>query len=321
MSTKEVTVSEEGQGEVENASVYDILYHDDVRIASFLSQFDNNGLLTGLTAGDSVVKGQKRGKKFGLGGSSPVGGGNLSFELGPGEAGSESLQRVYDPYWANALQFLDVLHARNLIQREVNQARIGQFILATGSLILSDLNTLKALWELPSIRKSMINAAVEAAKNEEEEQEPQNRQERRKRNAQNRNKRAPKEPEIPEEMAIAMEALPHMPHGGQIHLVDENDAYWAPVKERSLVAPMTELILKHGPKIAGQWSMVGILDALPWEENAEMTAMEMVRIGMLGDSVPNLALNLAGPIRQMMGRPLLSYGITPLLIFREISPR
>ena len=76
-------------------------------------------------------------------------------------------------------------------------------------------------------------------------------------------------------------------------------------------------------KVAGQWNMVGILDAYPFaEDQAEsqlMTGMEMVRVGMLGENISKVAPQMAMPIRQALGRPLLSYGMTPLVIYRKVS--
>jgi hypothetical protein len=80
------------------------------------------------------------------------------------------------------------------------------------------------------------------------------------------------------------------------------------------------LLLKHGVGIEGTWSMLGVLDALPISGFDEMkadlsqvTAAES--LGALG-----LLLGKLGPaIRRMLGRPDGSYGITPLLIFREVS--
>ena len=328
MSKSVEKASEAGQDEAESASVFDFLYHDSRRIASFLSQFDNNGLLTGLTQSESASRGAKRSKRIGIGGNAPlVGGGNLELEIGPGEVGAEGLERVYDPYWANALAFLDVLEERGLLQRDIQSARMGQFVLASGTLVMSDLKMIQAVWSLPSIRNIMIKSFKEAQRQEQDEDnpdepEPQNRHA--KRAAQSKARKSPKAPkdeiEIPDELAITMEMLPHMPHGGQMHLVDGDMAVWAPVSDGCLVTPMSELILKHGQKVAGDWSMVGILDALPFEQGELLSPLEMIQVGLIGDNLSKLALSLASPLRQIMGRPLLSYGITPLLVFREVAP-
>ncbi len=100
MSKKGEIVSAEEQGEAAPDSVFDFLYHDSRRIASFLSQFDANGLLTGLTQGEGVAKGARRSKKFGFGAQAPLlGGGNLEFEIGPGETGAQTREAFPPMPW------------------------------------------------------------------------------------------------------------------------------------------------------------------------------------------------------------------------------
>lgn len=304
------------QDEQTTDSVFDFLYHDSRRIGSFLSQFDNNGLLTGLSHSEGVTKGAKRSKKVGIGGSSPVGGGSFEFEIGPGETGSENLERAYDPFWANARTFLDLLSERDMLCRNAEGARIGQFVLVSGSLIIADLKMVQKLWELPAVRNMMIAGALGGE--DEEDISHLSRQERRKVESERKRNKGKKQ-EIPDELAITMEMLPYMPHSGQMHIVTDNDAFWAPITDNCMVSPISELMLKHGSKIAGTWNMVGILDALPFEEHSLMNPLEMLRVGMMGDNLTNVALSLGEPIMQTMGRPLLSYGITPLLVFREIE--
>lgn len=293
------------------------MYHDSRRIASFLAQFEGDGHLQQFTRTKDHSKGKRetsgheaRGN-VGIAAGKLHGGTETSLDL------SDGYSKVFDPYWANARAFLDYLSDRDMLQRELEAARMGQIVLVKGSLIISDLKMLQALWDLPTVKNSMIKA-VQATGDQEAETPPagQNRLEKRKAQAQ---KRYPAKVEIPDELAITMEVLPHMPHGGQMHIVAGDHPIWAPISDGCLVSPISELILKHGPKIAGEWSAVGILDALPWEEGAEMTALEMIKIGMMGASISNAALSLAGPIREVMGRPLLSYGMTPLLVFREVA--
>lgn len=312
MSKKDKIVSAEGQGEPTSASVFDFLYHDSRRIASFLSQFDNNGLLTGLTQAEGVTKGAKRSKKVGFGGNSPIGGGNVEFEIGPGESGSESLERVYDPFWANARQFLDVLDEHEMIQRDVENARMGQFVLATGRLIIADLQMLHSFWKLPAIRTIIEKNMAES---EEDEAEPANRQQRR---AQ-RKKTAVSSTTNPE-FEIVMQILPHLPHSGQAHLVTDEFGIWASLDASSLVGSLSDLVLKHGNKLAGNWSMLGILDGKPFDHDSIFSAMDKIRTGGVEQgSVSQAAINMGPITRQTLGRPLGSYGMTPLLVFREVS--
>lgn len=312
MSKNGLTVSNEEPDGAEQDSVFDFLYHDSRRVASFLSQFDANGLLTGLTQGESVAKGAKRSKKFGLGGDVPlVGGGKLEFEVGPGEVGSQTLERAYDPFWTNARLFLDVLTERNMIQRDITKARMGQIALVTGSLIVADMKMLQSIWGLPGVQRFI---AASAAPEMGQDDSPGNRQQRR---AKGHSK--PSGPALPDEVQLMIDILPHLPHSGHLHIVTDDFAVWAAADESSIVGQLSDLILKHGAKVAGRWSMLGILDALPFDESEMLSGMEMIRTGMTGESIANAGLNIAPSIRQALGRPLLSYGMTPLLVFREVA--
>ena len=75
-----------------------------------------------------------------------------------------------------------------------------------------------------------------------------------------------------------------------------------------------DLLLKHGVAVRGEWSLLGILDATP---DSEVTA-EGQSLGS-ESNVATLLRALAPIARQMLGRPPGHYGVTPLLIFREIG--
>ena len=303
-----------------NAFVLDFLYHDSRRIASFLSQFDELGHLQRVTQTDESAAKEKEGSI--TGGSLGVPGTLGKHEKGKTASSweSETAQRVYDPFWANARRFLDLLTEGDMIQRDIENARIGQFVLSTGSLIILDNSMLRAIWDQPAVSKfikAQEKAAAEAQAADQDALEPINRKQRRAEQSKARKTR-PETPEVSEtELALAL--MPHMPHSGQLHIVTDDFAVWAAAADEALVAPMSELILKHGQKVAGQWSMLGILDALPWEQAEMMNPLEMVRVGMTQESISNAALQMAPAIRRALGRPLLSYGMTPLLVFREVS--
>lgn len=73
-----------------------------------------------------------------------------------------------------------------------------------------------------------------------------------------------------------------------------------------------DLSLKHGDNIAGQWNILGILDATledPSEEEADLKPY--TNVGMAISELQNM-------LRLQFGRPTGSYGITPVLIFRSI---
>jgi len=303
-----VTASKGAQGAPENTSVYDFLYHDSRRIASFLAQFDENGLLTGLRRGENLTKGTRRGYKVEVGGSVAVlGGGNLGFERSPGESGGESAERIYDPLWANAREFLDAASAREMIKRDISTARIGQFVLVSGSIVIADLAPLKPMWNMPVVKKLMFSEAGGAQQNNSN----RNRQSRRA-SGQSSNDT----PTTEAELGVAL--LPHLHHSGLLLMMGDGFATWSSVVADALVSTLPDLALKHGAKIAGEWSMLGILDARPDDASAGLTIEERLNLNLMV-GIPSTSVVLAEAARVVMGRPSESYGVTPLLVFREIG--
>ncbi len=308
MSKSEVKVFPTAQGAVEHDSVYDFLYHDSRRIASFLSQFDANGHLTSLTQGEGVTKDAKRSKKFGIGAQVPIlGGGNVDFEVGPGESGSQSLERVYDPFWTNACHFLDVLTEREMIQRDISQAAIGQFVIATGYLRIQDLAMFKDAWKAPSIQRKIksgngggqkmahMTAAQKASAKEEQENT---------------------------DMFLDMiQIMPHSVHARLLTPVDDSAILvWSTLSQDNLVAPASDITLTYGDTMSGQWSILGILSAYPEYLAADLNQQfDAEDFGMMESIVGQFSKILAPIVRVALGRPAAAYAVTPLLIFREVS--
>jgi hypothetical protein len=319
MSKNVEKASEEERAAPESTSVFDFIYHDARRIASFLSQFDDNGHLTSIKQTESVSLGVTRGKSFGINGSLPaLGGAGVQVQVGPGETGREGLERAYDPIWANALELLDVLDANNMIQRDLHSARIGQFVLSRGSLAFTDLNLFQSMWKIPVFQKIIVDGIVGSPSQEAPEPFAPNRHERRK--GPDKSRGSSGKPTVPTEIAALMELLPLMPHGGRMTLIEAQnlDVLWAPVSEGCMVSPISELTLKHGQRIAGEWQVLGILDALPENGNTSPSPIDMLLSIGTDSTLANAAFSLMGPMREIFGRPPMAYGITPLLAFREV---
>jgi len=314
MSKTKSTISEAEEDGSADRFVLDFLYNDSRRIGSFLAQFEP-GHLQQYTH----TKGAQRAKQDT---SERTGKANLAALEGElkgahqvSASAEEAYERIFDPYWSNPRAFLNHLSENDLIQRDLEAATIGQFVVVKGSLIIADMQMLHPLWEMPTIRDFMM---ASHAANEEPTAAPSgNRNERRQGQARDRKQAAPKR--MPSEAELVLSLLPHMPHAGHLHIIGDDFGVWAPAAEGAMVSPMADLVLKHGPKIAGEWSLLGILDAYPYSSEEAMTEMEIVRTGMTTENVSKVALQLGPFIRQAFGRPLLSYGMTPLLLYREVS--
>ena len=315
----EVSVPEQdGQ---ESDSVYDFLYHDVRRVGSFLSQFNDAGLLQQITQTEGAHKSTRRSWKTSAGGNLfGFGGANIGLERGPGQGGYEASDRVYDPLWTNALALLDFLETRELIVRDIGAARIGQFVLVTGRLAILDLKLFRGLWDMPAVRDAIKRGLPE-------NQPPsnlQNRADRRRANS--------ARPHAPEEKSQAEKAMDAglsivgmLPHVVQARMMPrEGGAVWASLTEDGLVVSAADIVLKHGTAVAGEWSALGVLDAMPdADADGNMTDAgrdsTLAMLATADNPFSQLMFNAMPHLRPLLGRPFDAYGMTPLLIFREIS--
>jgi hypothetical protein len=295
--------------------VLDFLYHDSRRIGSFLAQFEQFGLLSQVTQTNTAQESESEDKEHEGSINTGVFKGKKSGGKQANSSLSDTSQLVYDPYWSNARAFLNHLESANMIQRDLDCARIGQFVLVKGSLVVSDLQMFQNVWKSDIVRK-FVKSTVTSGDDEEENVTGANRQQKRANQIQARRKA---QDQAPSEADLVMELLPYLPHSSQFHLVSDDSAVWGTIEEDSMAGKIADLTLKHGPKIAGEWTMLGILDGLPFATGDLLTTMEMIRTGMTTENLSKIPLSLAPHVRQLLGRPLMSYGMTPLMVFREIS--
>lgn len=299
MQKRDVKASEKAPDEPQNDFVLDFLYNDTRRVGSFLSQFDDSGALERIVQREAASKDQRRGFKIQVtGGGSVLGTGanaGLGFDRGPGDSGSESLERQYDPLWNNALTLLDMLTVRTLIKNNVAKAGVGQFVRVSGSLQIHDLGAMKAVWDLPVIKRTLgLGQSKKGRQN------------------------APGA----DEMEIGIEMVKTLPHGITARMTSSGSSpveTWSSLAPEFITGSTSDLFLKHGARISGHWTMIGVLDAepdliLPTNYSPEQNNLLFATNGL------SHVLDLVMPIaRAFLGRPSGAYGITPLVIYREVS--
>lgn len=287
-----------------SGSVFDFLYHDARRVGSFLAQFEMYGVPAQVRATESAGRTATT-RLSGQAGANLLTAvkANAALDLAVADDERDAAERTYDPLWTNARALLDYLFERDLIRRDLWDARVGQFVLASGSLIVLDVAMLKAAWDKPSVKKLVTQGAqVPAAKGH------------RKGHA------AP-----PSQAQLLIELLTVLPHSLQAHLLGADYSVWCSLSESSLVGMSSDLVLKHGALVPGEWHILGVLDAQPdvigesEETSAVAAALDAAVAGTAGTAVGTLAAQLAPVVRQLLGRPRPSFGMTPLLIFREVS--
>jgi hypothetical protein len=147
-----------------NNLVFDFLYHDARRIASFLAQFQTYGVLQQVRATESVGRIGSSKATASAGVDVPaIARGGVAIDGTVTDEERDAAERTFDPLWTNARTFLNFLTDREMIVRDLSQARIGQFVLASGSLAAFDLGILKETWKLPAIKEVVVKAAQMAA--------------------------------------------------------------------------------------------------------------------------------------------------------------
>lgn len=313
MSESEKPASEKEPAEPGGASVFDFIYCDARRVASFLAQFDEMGTLDRIVHKESVSRTAKRGWGVTLGGGASVlgtgGQGQAAFNVTPEAGASEVSERFYDPFWTNARTLLDYLEEHSLLQRKMDDAALGQFVLIKGSVVLLDLGLLRGAWEKPSIQK-LMKAGLEG-----HSLPVGNRRERRAQQTQQGSG-----PLAETDALISFLSL--LPHTLQIRLVSESGSFWSTLDEASVVGRASDMMLKHGAILGGEWNVLGILDAYPFDpayRTEDGQDIADISASLAETGIGQMVARLAPALQPMMGRPSSAWGITPLLIFRDVS--
>jgi hypothetical protein len=290
--------------------VRDFLYHDARRVGSFLAQFEVHGLPQQVKATESVGQAQATKTAVTAGAKVPmVAHGQGTVDVTTTDDTRDAAERTYDPFWTNARLLLGYLDAHHLIRHDVRQARIGQFVQVPGSLMVVDLSMMKGLWTAPEVKTLALEAAI-ASKTQGRSSVVKN--------------EAKKEAE--KTVNVFLRLLDVMSHQIQGRIVADNGiTTWFAVQQENLVGSAADLLLKHGIDVAGEWTVLGILDAAPdliagvLPTGAAARDIANVKKAFSSNPFGEILVGLSSMARQL-GRPQNAYGITPLMIFRTIEP-
>jgi hypothetical protein len=214
---------------------------------------------------------------------------------------------------------LDYLYERDMIERDLARANIGRFVLASGSLEIRDLNLIKKA--MPFAVKLQPDAPALP-----------------KRDERNRSKgwqdRKQAEDQAARQSQFGLEFLALLPRAVHAQLNKDDTSVWCSLKPDSLVVSSDDIFLKHGVGIPGLWHMLGVLDAHPdpitvsSPEEEFAAAQRAIPTGDASSMITLVTRGFGGFIdgiapfcRLLLGRPSRSYGLTPLVIFREVTGR
>lgn len=299
------TTSEPEDDSSNAASVLDFLYHDSRRVGSFLAQFEGDGHLQELTRTKTGTRGKKDSAGKGLKGDVKLFSGERKSSIDTSVDMSVGYARVFDPFWANARAFLDYLSDKQMLQIDLDTANVGQFVIASGYLSVLDLAMLKDAWKIGSLKNKILSGIADGKQFS---------------HMTAAEKSAAKELKENTAMFIdLLQVLPHSVHASMITNEDEAKLVWCALREEYLVTPAADLTLAHGARISGEWSIVGILSAIPDYGLATPSAGEDAEPGLLQSLIGLVSQQIAPVVRVSLGRPGAAYAVTPLLIFRDVT--
>ena len=123
------------------------------------------------------------------------------------------------------------------------------------------------------------------------------------------------------EIHMAFEILPELPHSLQARMiVIDGGRVWCSLDEAAIVGSASDITLKHGPSVSGEWHMLAVLDAYPYNPAAKTEDGQPI-IDLIaeiaGVGPVQRVLRLAESARTVLGRPPEYFGVTPVLIFRS----
>lgn len=163
---------------------------------------------------------------------------------------------------------------------------MGQLLLCSGTITFQDLRMMRNLWD--PVMKFTIHSETNRSVS----------------------KNKTKEAEMIKSIISAL------PHALLITLISEDKSLWSSLEEEHLKINSDDITLKHGANFAGQWHVLGILDAKPDDEIAQAITPPATGNGLFDGMVEMLSV-----IRSFLGRPAHAYGITPVAIFRTVSAK
>lgn len=108
------------------------------------------------------------------------------------------------------------------------------------------------------------------------------------------------------------EAMSAMPHAIHAHFLTNHGYLWSSLQPESLTIPTSDLTLKYGGQVPGQWKILYLLDA--WMDKGDPPNLDGWSAGGVIDGI----LGAMHAMKTIIGRPALWYGVTPLMIYRDI---
>ncbi len=271
-------------------SIFDFFYIDNPKIKSFYAQLNGLGALNSLKQTSQITDIRKLEANANI----PL---VASGKMGSDHSAQTSSEHLYDGLPTMPREMINRLDELGFIHRDLNVDMLGNLVLLKGRLGIVDIG----------VAKELINPALNFHIKD----------------LQKDNKTKKLAQELKSNQKDMVDFFSALPFSLEATLlvndgnVDEEtgipyaNEVWMTLNRDEMVGSPHDLNFKHGQYLAGQWYVLGILDALPFDGFTFNTTESELREG-IG--------TLIKLMKEMVGRPETSFGITPIAIFRVLTP-
>lgn len=268
--------------------LFDFLYSDHERVASFLSQLNGIGALktNEQLSSQSKNTAKKGTAKFGVG----------QVGIENDREWSKEIRQQFDPLWTNSKSLID--HVTG-IQTD-KPPELGSLVVLSGNLLAYDLSSLTAM-----LQSDAMTSFIAAGTDDDAI-------------AQNRSKKAAEQ--IKQNQAdVVRHFLKGLPLGIGFILFTQAGQFWFSVKKQYLTLYDLDIPLKFPTQISGKWNVLGVVDAFPDDHFKEISNNFSDNSDYILPAMPLHMLQLIGATVGLFGRPVTAFGLSPLSIYREVK--
>lgn len=262
--------------------LYDFLYLDRSRAQSWLAQLVADGVQLSSKYSSSSTDSSKLNATGGVPGFVKGGGSST-------ESVTETMERSFNTEWSIPLNLLDTLSEAEYIRKDVDEAPLGAVVHIRGNATVIDISFMQTGWDAFS---AMILAQEKTTHA-------------------NKVAKALQKAEL-SNIGGVLKFMPPMP---QLYLqTDEGDTIWSVLHDEHMIVDTSVLTLTHGSSIKGDWHMLAVLDALPDIGEPASSPLH------IGRPIADGLLPVMDALREGIGRPDYAYAVSPIAIFRAITP-
>ena len=263
-------------------SIFDFFYLDKLKINSFYAQLTGNGAITSRKNTSSTSDDMT--SEFS--GSVPtIATVKTSYKNGAG-LGSED---IFDASVTMPREMMDRLDELGFISFDLNEEQLGNLVLLKGKLGVVDIAGMK----------DILDPAIEFGISQMPDSKPQEK------TAKNNLKK------LMNPLVAFMKGIPFALQARFFNNGNMNEEVWMTLSRSEMVNSVHDLNFKHGDIMAGEWHVLGVLDAIPNDQE---------RIIHSSNDVNEMVETFTTMMKEQFGRPASAYGMTPIAIFRVLKP-